>query len=173
MQEPTIEEAIGLRYDKVKLVSYKSDWETLYKQEENLIYSAFPKTNIQVEHIGSTSIPGLAAKPIIDIMVGVAETNPEVKHIKRLTNLNHRYFGECGRPGRLFFVKESSEVTTHHLHLVACESQFWQDNLLFRDALRESNTLAKQYIRLKKKLAREYSNDREGYRKENLILSKA
>lgn len=157
---------LGLEYDRVEIVPYISEWKKIYEKEEQLLYSVLEGYNVDIRHIGSTSIPGLAAKPIIDIMIGFKNLDSTRECTLEIIELGYYYFGECGRPGRKFFVKTQQGLTTHHLHIVEKGSKYWENNLLFKDILTNNSKIAQEYENLKKDLARKYRNDRDAY-KEN------
>lgn len=158
--------ALGLRYDKVELSPYQPVWEELYEQEEEILHTVLDDYILKIEHIGSTSVPGLKAKPIIDIMAAVDDIVEGANCIELLIDLGYRYLGECGRSGRIFFVKQKQKITTHHLHLVEEESKYWRKNLLFRNILRDNEKLAQEYAQVKENLAAKFKLNRDKYREE-------
>jgi GrpB-like predicted nucleotidyltransferase (UPF0157 family) len=115
-----------------------------------------------IEHVGSTAVPGLAAKPIVDIMIGVANLDLSEPAISALESAAYCYF-----PYRAdvmhWFCKPSPFVRTHHLHLVPFRSPLWLERLAFRDYLLAHNDVALEYAELKKLLADKYRSDREAY----------
>lgn len=156
---------LGIKYNIVELKPHNSKWKTLFKQEKDKIMSlSIHEYIVEVEHIGSTAVAGLTAKPIIDIMLGVKNYSDSKRCIGDLENIGYRNFGECGRPGRLFFIKSESLKSTHHLHLVEYNSIYWENNIFFRDYLRNNKKIADEYAALKKDLAKKYRNDRDAYR---------
>lgn len=147
--------------DTIEVVAYRSDWAKFFETETALLEPIF-KDAIAIRHVGSTSVPGLTAKPIIDIMVGFAELASVGQiEINQLERNGYEYRGEAGIPGRLFFRKGMPR--THHLHVVKYNSDFWIDHLLFRDYLAAFPETARQYGELKIVLAAKYSRDRERY----------
>jgi len=115
-------------------------------------------------HIGSTSVPGMIAKPILDIMIEVNKTDDATLLIPFLNEIGYTFFGECGRPGRLFFVKGKPNNCTHHLHVVEKGSIYWKNNLRFKELLIQKPDLAAAYAIVKVNLARKYPYNREEYR---------
>ena len=117
----------------------------------------------EIRHIGSTAIPGIYAKPIIDIMAGLEtlETLNPCRNI--LITLGYTYEGEQFIPGWHFFKKSIGEFTTHHLHVVEWGSQYWHDHILFHDYLCRHRELAEAYEKLKLELSAKYANDRKSY----------
>ncbi len=147
----------------VEIAEYDPRWPSLYDEERKRILDALGDLAVGVEHAGSTAVPGLGAKPIIDIMVAV-RTLSDVEHcIQPLEGLGYEYRGEAGVPGRLFFRKFTGGVRTHHLHIVERSGEQWERNVLFRDYLRLHPDVAGQYYELKKRLAKEFGVDPEGY----------
>jgi GrpB-like predicted nucleotidyltransferase (UPF0157 family) len=114
------------------------------------------------EHIGSTAVPGLAAKPIIDIMAPVATLHGSLDAIEAAQRLGYCYFPYKTEQMH-WFCKPSPAHRTHHLHLVPHNSRLWSERIAFRDALRASAALAAQYAALKNDLAVRYRCDREAY----------
>ncbi|MEO3752373.1 GrpB family protein [Streptomyces sp. B6B3] len=121
-----------------------------------------------VEHVGSTAVPGLVAKPILDLMASVHDPEAVVERaLRRLVE-----DGWChvppeldGRPWRRFFVKPdpSGQRRKAHLHLLPCDHERWREQIAFRDMLRRDAHLAARYADLKRRLAHEYGDDREAY----------
>ena len=115
-----------------------------------------------IEHVGSTAVPGLAAKPVIDIMAGVQSLEECRPAIATLEAIGYCYFPH--RPEQQhWFCKPSAAFRTHHLHLVPFGSRSWTERLAFRDYLRRDHLTARQYAELKKQLATQYEFDREAY----------
>ncbi|TWH46284.1 GrpB-like predicted nucleotidyltransferase (UPF0157 family) [Sporomusa sp. KB1] len=162
--------------DTITIVDYNPDWVILFEKERILLKTIF-EDFIDIQHIGSTSIYGLEAKPIIDIMLGVSErTLVDKKQINMLELNGYKYRGEAGIPNRQFFRKGMPR--THHLHVVKYKSDFWLEHLLFRNYLRAFPKVAEEYGRLKKRLVLKYSDDRGKYTKGkgpfiNEVLEKA
>lgn len=114
--------------DEVNIVEYDSRWQTLFAQEAERILQALGNDLVaEVEHIGSTAVPGMAAKPIIDIMVGVRSLVDAKSAVPILESLGYVYWRENPRLGRMFFVKGMppyGKQRTHHVHLVEVKSEF-------------------------------------------------
>jgi GrpB-like predicted nucleotidyltransferase (UPF0157 family) len=152
--------------DEVVIVKYDPQWPLEFDRESELIRSVLEISLLtRIEHFGSTAIPGLAAKPIVDILVGVSSlaTAKQIA-IAPLESLGYTYWADNPDPHRMFFVKglPPNSSRTHHLHMVDSDSILWE-RLLFRDYLREHSDEAGRYERLKKQLARSFSSDREAY----------
>lgn len=116
---------------------------------------------VAMAHVGSTSVPGLAAKPVIDLLVIVRSLADAEDAVPELAALGYEYLGENGIPGRLFFRRGMPR--THHLHIVEPGHPQWPDNLEFRDYLRAHPDEAARYETLKRTLARRFRQRREDY----------
>ena len=152
---------LGLKRGIVRLVPHTERWHDLFTEEEDRLRVAISEYALSVEHVGSTAICGLPAKPIIDIAVAVREIADAEKCVMPLERIGYEYRGEQGIAGRHFFGK--GEPRTHHLHMVEMSSDFWRSHLLFRDYLRQHREVRENYEKLKQWLAQKYEEDREAY----------
>jgi GrpB-like predicted nucleotidyltransferase (UPF0157 family) len=152
---------IGLEKGTVKLVPHKELWHQLFAEEEARLRDAIGEHVVAIEHVGSTAICGLSAKPIIDIAAAVPKAANAQRCVRPLENVGYQYRGENGIAGRYYFVK--GEPRTHHLHMVEVGSDLWKNHLLFRDYVRKHPEVAEEYERLKGDLAIKYERDREAY----------
>jgi GrpB-like predicted nucleotidyltransferase (UPF0157 family) len=151
---------------EVEIVEYDPKWAILYGEEKAKILAAIGHLAVAIEHIGSTAVVGLGAKPIIDMMVGVNHLSDVKDCMEPLGSIDYEYQPqhEATMPERRFFRKgEPPEEQHYHLHMVERGSEFWKRHLAFRDYLRTHPETSRQYCELKKKLASEYGSDREGY----------
>lgn len=147
----------------VHLVTYDPAWPQEFEKEKKLIDSAIGKwITGKINHVGSTSIPGISAKPTIDILVGVnnlEETKPCIAVLSKIHYLYYPY-----RPDYMhWFTKPSPEHRTHHLYLIPISHPQYQAKLAFRDYLRTHQKEKKAYEQLKIELAEKFKTDREGY----------
>jgi len=147
------------------LVDYDPKWPILYEEEKASIIGAIGDFIVDIQHIGSTAVLGLGAKPIIDIIVAIRRLVLVEKCVQPLQTIGYAYLGEYGIPGRHFFRKPpgDSGARTHHLHMVERESDFWEWHILFRDFLRVHPEEAQRYHELKKELAAQFASDRDAY----------
>jgi GrpB-like predicted nucleotidyltransferase (UPF0157 family) len=156
--------------ENVALVPYDPKWPRLFQEEKELLLACLPREIIgQIEHFGSTAVPGLAAKPIIDILVEVAsleETRLWIVPILEAQGYDYFWrptWDDGTPPFYAWFIKRDSEGRrTHHLHMVERHFEHW-DRLLFRDYLRVHPEAAGEYQRLKMRLATRYPHDRVAY----------
>jgi GrpB-like predicted nucleotidyltransferase (UPF0157 family) len=146
--------------DLVEIVEHDPSWAALFEEERSHLAVVFDGRAEGIEHIGSTSVPGLCAKPIIDILVGLRELSLSDAEIEAMGRLGYEYLGEFGLPGRLYFRK--GEPRTHHVHVVAYGGDHWERHLAFRDTLRSNPEERRRYDQLKRRLAAE-GHPREAY----------
>jgi len=152
---------IGLERGTVKVVAYSDDWKRLFEAEKDLLLSAVGVYVLEIEHVGSTSVENLEAKPIIDIAAALENISDIEKCVAPLENLGYVYRGENDIAGRHYFRK--GEPSTVHLHVVERNSKFWTSHLQFRDYLRQNPETSREYGKLKLRLAAEFPLDRESY----------
>lgn len=140
----------------IRLHPYDPAWATLFEEEREQLRALLG--DVPIEHIGSTAIPGLPAKPIIDVMVGVESLELARLSIPALLEVGYHYVAayEAAIPDRLFFFK--GDPRTHHLHLTRVGSSFWKEKLLFRDWLRSHPDDRQAYGALKAELARRFDD---------------
>jgi GrpB-like predicted nucleotidyltransferase (UPF0157 family) len=149
--------------EDVRLAGYDPTWPLKFEAERAALEVCIgPWVSGGIHHVGSTSVPGLPAKPIIDILVGVEGLGRSRPCIEKVATLGYRYW-----PYRTdvmhWFCKPGPVQRTHHLHLVPAGSRRYQDELAFRDALRDDAALTGRYAALKHDLARRFRHDREAY----------
>ena len=152
---------VGLAPGLVKLASYTPEWESIYQGEEIMLRTALGNRALDIQHIGSTSVPEISAKPIIDIAIAVASDEDIDGCIAPLASVGYEYLGEFGLPGRHFFVKGNPR--THHIHVVRTDSHHWRQWIYFRNYLRRYPDVAREYDNLKRSLAQQYAENREAY----------
>ncbi|GIP38995.1 hypothetical protein J31TS4_22750 [Paenibacillus sp. J31TS4] len=148
---------------EVTLVPYDPDWAVQYEREKEVLRSVLGEAALAIEHIGSTSVEGLCAKPILDLAVGVGELSHADAFVAPLEGIGYIYVPKPEFPARRFFRKGEWRKGTHHLHVYELGSAEWRDQLRFRDALRERRELLREYAELKERLAGLYADDRVQY----------
>lgn len=147
----------------IELVDYDPSWpEAFAAEREALLRVLGPHATGAIEHVGSTAVPGLSAKPIIDIMAGVTSLDASRGAIQALLVLGYNYWPYKADVMH-WFCKPSAEVRTHHLHLIPVGSLLWRERLAFRDRLRKDPAARAEYAALKEELARRFRDDREAY----------
>ena len=146
----------------IEVVPYNSQWEEEYRKEAKEISSIMSDEIVEIHHIGSTSIPNIHAKPVIDILIGVKDIENVDKHNKEMEKLGYIAKGEFGIPGRRFFLKGLYN-RTHHVHIFQTGNTEIERHLNFRDYMISHPEEAKYYGALKKELATKFRHDNEGY----------
>ena len=153
--------------DIIKLSDYNYAWPQLAAAEELKLRHALRSLTTTIEHIGSTSIPGIRAKPVIDLMIGVNSLEAAHATIAPLSNHSYGYWEENPFKEHFFFVKrlpaDDGGGRSHHVHVVEKSSDFWSSQILFRDYLRQHPTACAFYERIKCELAEKFRNDHDGY----------
>jgi GrpB-like predicted nucleotidyltransferase (UPF0157 family) len=148
----------------IEVVDYDPSWPRRYEEERDRIAAALGDAVVAIEHVGGTAVPGLPAKPVIDIMVGVPDIERAGQAVAGLINLGYQYVPELESqlPERRYFRRGTPE--THHVHMVTMGSDFWEEHVLFRDYLRSNPQAAEEYGKLKRGLASRFRFDRDAYR---------
>jgi GrpB-like predicted nucleotidyltransferase (UPF0157 family) len=163
MSEP-FDFALGLASGVVHLVPHQQDWSAMYEAEKKRLLTAVKRYILDIQHVGSTAIPGIPAKPIIDIGIAVQNFEQAAVCIEPIVALGYVYVGENGIPRRHYFRKtDENGRRTHHLHLNEITGLDWANQIDFRDYLRQHPETAAQYARLKTGLAQQYPTDRLAY----------
>lgn len=147
--------ALGLASNRLVLQPHNSEWALLFEEEAARLRAVLGDFVLDIQHVGSTSIPGIPAKPILAIGIAVADFEEAKRCIDPIETLGYTYRGEQGIPRRHYFVMGTSEARTHHLHMNEIHSSDWQQQIAFRDALRTNTGLAQEYAALKLKLAKQ------------------
>jgi len=159
---------VGLKRGKVKVFPYSPEWAKVFETEKKKLQNALQETLVDIQHVGSTAIPGMSAKPIIDIGVAVPKLNKREikKYIEPLEKLGYKYMGEersRNNQREHLFIKGSEKKRLCYLHMVEFDSLVWKNYLLFRDYLCDNRKAKDEYIKLKLKLAKKFLDDRKLY----------
>jgi GrpB-like predicted nucleotidyltransferase (UPF0157 family) len=151
-------------HEEVHLVPYDARWPVLFEKEQERLLSLFPQL-LAVEHFGSTAVPGLTAKPIIDLLAGVASMDIADSLFEPLLASGYTTSREFNAmlADRRWFMRSCDGRRTHHLHVVVHGGPVWLERLRFRDLLRTDPSVASSYARLKSELALRFRQDREAY----------
>jgi GrpB-like predicted nucleotidyltransferase (UPF0157 family) len=149
----------------VVIVEYNSQWPKFYEEEKAKVLQVLADKVLAIEHIGSSSVPGLGGKDIVDFFVGVKGKKDADRCLQLLKSLDYtRVTPEPGHTEWFYCLSKTPGITPrYHLHLMRYPSPFWSKHILFRDYLRAHPELAEEYYELKKKLADKYGSDRIGY----------
>jgi GrpB-like predicted nucleotidyltransferase (UPF0157 family) len=167
----TLEEKIArVVKEKVAVAPYDPRWRDRFEQERRHLLSCLPRDLVKrIEHFGSTAVPGLSAKPIVDMLVEVtslAETQQRIAPILEAQGYDYFWrpsWGDDVPPFYAWFIKRDENGNrTHHIHMVEADFEHW-DRLLFRDYLIEHPDVAREYSDLKEKLSQDHGEDRVAY----------
>lgn len=155
-----------LGLDKEEVILLQRDfnyWNSLFQKEKQILEEKLSGKYVAVEHVGSTAIPSIPTKPIIDIAIGVISIEEPKAIISALEPVSYQYRCDRGSKTRLLFIKTEGEKRTHHLHVEIFGSIDWNDHIDFRDCMLTNPELKQEYANLKINLAKMYPHSREDY----------
>lgn len=149
---------------QVRVVPHNPQWQKLFEVESKRIIEALEENIVAIHHIGSTAIPGIYAKPIVDLL-GEVKSLPELDDQRSyMEALGYEVIGEFGIPGRRYFRKNNTEsIRTYHVHIFEMGSEQVSRHLAFRDYMIAHPTDAQRYSELKRRLAQKHPTDIEAY----------
>jgi GrpB-like predicted nucleotidyltransferase (UPF0157 family) len=152
-------------HEEVTLQAYDAAWSDRFVAERDRLLALFPLVFVDIEHIGSTAVPGLMAKPIVDLLAGVETMAMARSLTEPLSEAGYTTSAEFNATltDRQWFMRWADGHRTHHLHIVVQGGPVWTRHLRFRDALRASPVFAARYAALKAELAVRHPTDREAY----------
>lgn len=153
---------IGLKRKTIKLLPHHKSWVPFFNKQKAKVLKSIP--DIHIEHVGSTAIPNISAKPIIDIAIGIKRMKDFNKYKIKLQKLGFEYHSNRGSKFNKFFTKGPATSRTVYIHLVRYKGEIWNNYISFRDTLNKNTKLAKQYQKLKTDLASRFKN-RDDYTK--------
>ncbi|MCY4581457.1 MAG: GrpB family protein [Chloroflexi bacterium] len=156
-------ESLGTPGRQIEIADYNPGWPLAFEREASAILEARRSWVVEVHHVGSTSVPGLAAKPVLDMLPVAAGPAEALEAVHRMVALGYRYRGENGIPGRLYFQKDVDGRDVAHVHMFPVGHPAIRTHLAFRDHLRTHPETARDYERLKRELAAKHVDDREAY----------
>lgn len=150
---------------QVQLLEYQDTWPGQFLSVAEEVRSAIAVRSAVIEHIGSTSVPGLCAKPVLDILVGVTSLAEAEAGVPALFAAGFLYRPEYEQaiPDRRYFARPEGPLPRVHLHAVLLDGALWRQHLGFRDALRQDPRLARSYAALKRHLAMRHGSDKSAY----------
>ncbi|GII97594.1 GrpB family protein [Sinosporangium siamense] len=147
---------------QVEVVDYDPQWPRVFEELSQPIADVLGPLALRIEHVGSTSVPGLAAKPIVDLDVVIASREDLAAVIERLRGLGYEHRGDLGIPGREAFTIPAG-LPAHHLYVCAADNAELARHLAFRDHLRAHPDTVEAYANLKRTLATRFPDDRVAY----------
>ena len=164
---------IGLRRGTVQLADYDPDWPVEFEKEKRLLERAFGDRVVAIEHVGSTAVPGLSAKPIIDIEIGLRHFEDWHGLVPLAEKAGYSFMPERVFEDYVFMPKGAEDCRTHYLHFAAVDSSEWQHVIRFRDALRRDQKLRDEYAALKRHLSETHQNRAEYTQAKTAFIEKA
>jgi GrpB-like predicted nucleotidyltransferase (UPF0157 family) len=148
----------------VIIVDYDPQWPTLYEKEKELVRRVLEHRIWALEHVGSTAVPKLGGKNIIDIMAGVDSVDEASQCISPLESIGYKdVTPQPDNTEWYYCLGKGPHSVGYHLHLVKFNSEHWKKHIVFRDFLKKNPQIAQEYFDLKKRLAMKYGTDRLGY----------
>lgn len=154
---------LGLKSGTVKLVKYNPRWKEEFEKEKKVLFHLLKDFEVDIQHIGSTSIIGCVAKPIIDIAIGVKSLDYGKSLIPILTANGYYYDGKADYGIRYFLKKCNNDISTHFVHIEDTNTRIWQNHIIFRDYLNSHPEKTDEYSALKLELERKFKDNRKEY----------
>jgi GrpB-like predicted nucleotidyltransferase (UPF0157 family) len=154
--------SLGLIFPAVRLAAYTPEWAAAFAEERDRILSVLGERLLGIEHVGSTSVPGISAKPIIDIAVAVSALSLADAFVPDMARIGYDDAGDGGIPGQRVFGR-GPRIRTHLMHVVVAGGTQWRNYLAFRNAFLSDAELAKEYDSFKRVLAAQFPDDRRSY----------
>ena len=148
---------------KVEVLPFNPEWKKKFEREALRLKQIFGDVSVDIHHIGSTSIPGMRAKPVIDILIEVKDINDVENLNMEMAKIGYEAKGENGMPARRYFRKEENGIRSHHVHVFQTGNPEIKKHIAFRDYLRSHPDVATEYKQLKEDLAKKYPEDIESY----------
>lgn len=147
------------------LLEYQDTWPAQFQPVAAELLSVFASSGPSVEHIGSTAVPGLCAKPVLDVLVGLEMLSEAEDRQHALASLGYIYRAEyeVQLPDRRYFVRAEAQTPRVHLHCVVHEGRLWQQHITFRNLLRHSPEILSEYAALKRNLALVHAGNKSAY----------
>jgi GrpB-like predicted nucleotidyltransferase (UPF0157 family) len=161
-EEESLQQAIR---EQVRIFSYDPKWPEKYEVERGRLVALFPEAFLAIEHVGSTAVPGMAAKPIVDMIGGVGSMEEADALLPALCQNGYSTSAEFNATltDQRWLMRHANGHRTHHLHLIIHEAIEWRRKITFRNALRANPDVARRYQELKANLAKAMGSDREAY----------
>lgn len=154
---------LGLEKGVVRLVPHEKIWEENFEQEKIVLKNALGDLALDIQHVGSTSIPTIMAKPILDVGVGVKDVAALRATIPLLQQAGYDVGDKIEEKGEVLGRRGGDEIRTHLIHVEVLGSTNWDNHIIFRDYLLAHPDVAKEYEQIKLKFQQEFANDRKGY----------
>ena len=154
---------IGLNKSSVEVYPYDAVWTLEFKKEKKILKKILKYFDVQIEHVGSTSIPGLSAKPIIDIAIGVKDEKTLFEIESIMAEAGYHISNDYETKGEILARKGPPECRTHYIHMQLIGSEYWDEFMYFKRYLLDHPEEIKVYENLKKELSCKYAEERKKY----------
>ena len=154
---------LGLNKDIVKLVPYEKNWADEFEKEKRLLREILGDYALDIQHVGSTSIPGIISKPILDIAVAVSDLSVLSKLIPILTDAGYDVKDSIEDKQEILARKGTPENRTHYIHIEAFNGEFWKHHILFRDYMLAHKEAVIEYEKIKREAYNKYKDERKKY----------
>ncbi len=162
---------LGLQRGEVRLVKHQAIWKKVFSDEQKILQRALEEQAISIQHVGSTAISTISAKPVVDIIVGISRLKNVQSKIPALKKLGYSHIKRFPNPRlQIVLAKGKKQQTEIYLHLVRYEGAIWNNYIFFRDYLLEHTDVALAYNKLKLQLAQKYSSERMKYTESKAIF---
>ena len=152
---------LGLERGKTELLAHEKEWESEAKKTIRILQKLIPEAR-DIQHVGSTAIRSIDAKPIVDIAVALDDVQSVTSHIEELAGYGIIYRGS-DVPGQILLIIGEGNIRTHHIHIVKWRGKAWNNYIMFRDYMNSHPEKAAEYEKLKKQLASSFPDDRRAY----------
>jgi GrpB-like predicted nucleotidyltransferase (UPF0157 family) len=153
----------GLKNKEVKLEKYNNRYPELYLKEKKHLEKLLNGLVINIEHIGSTAIPGIFSKPCIDVMIGIESMRKSKKVLTVLINSGYEWKEKFNRPGQHILLVNGGALRTHYIHVVRNKGKIWKDRIFFRDYIQNHKKAFNEYQKLKEISVKKFPTSRTGY----------
>lgn len=154
---------IGLNKSLVTVYPYDETWPMEYQKEKEILQEHLQGLDVRIEHVGSTAIPGLSAKPIIDIAIGAKNEEDLFKIAKRLEDAGYDMLNSYEEKGEVLARKGTPECRTHYIHIQLLGSEYWNEFMYFKKFMLDHPESVKEYQKLKEELSIKYADERKKY----------
>ena len=154
---------LGLHKSLVTVYPYDKEWPNEYLKEKEILKGILKDFDYQIEHVGSTAIPGLSAKPIIDIAIGVKDEQTMLEMEKVLGNAGYDMLNSLETKGEILARKGAPECRTHYIHIQKLKSEYWNEFVYFKQYMLDHPEAVEEYQKLKCELSVKYADERKKY----------
>jgi GrpB-like predicted nucleotidyltransferase (UPF0157 family) len=149
--------------ERIRVTAYDPEWPLAFAAERERLLGSLGDAALRIDHIGSTAVPGMAAKPVIDIQISLRDLDDEDSYLPAVESLGYEVTGSLKEDHRFALLRDGSGRRAVHLHLCRAGGEWESRHLVLRDYLRTHPVIAREYGSLKETLAEDHRDDRQGY----------